>query len=58
MYARLSMFVLLSPAAILFGTAEPGHADDWPQWGGPQRDAVWRESGIVDRCPHLQVRYP
>ncbi|MDA0832429.1 MAG: PQQ-like beta-propeller repeat protein [Planctomycetota bacterium] len=22
-------------------------ADDWPQWGGPQRDLVWREKGIV-----------
>jgi outer membrane protein assembly factor BamB len=30
-----------------------GHAraDDWPQWGGPQRDLVWRESGIVDELP-------
>lgn len=26
-------------------------ADDWPQWGGPQRDIVWRESGIVDELP-------
>lgn len=24
-------------------------ADDWPQWGGPQRDLVWRETGIVDQ---------
>lgn len=24
-------------------------ADDWPQWGGPQRDLVWRESGIVEK---------
>jgi outer membrane protein assembly factor BamB len=26
-------------------------ADDWPQWGGPQRDLVWREDGIVERLP-------
>ena len=26
-------------------------ADDWPQWGGPQRDLIWRESGIVDTLP-------
>ncbi|MGE0375088.1 MAG: PQQ-binding-like beta-propeller repeat protein [Planctomycetaceae bacterium] len=26
-------------------------ADDWPQWGGPQRDLVWRESGLVDTLP-------
>src|SRR5438128_8419982 len=26
-------------------------ADDWPQWLGPNRDAVWAETGIVDRLP-------
>ncbi len=26
-------------------------ADDWPQWLGPQRDSVWRESGILTRFP-------
>jgi outer membrane protein assembly factor BamB len=26
-------------------------ADDWPQWMGPQRDGVWRETGIVDNFP-------
>ena len=26
-------------------------ADDWPQWMGPQRDGVWRETGIVDTFP-------
>jgi len=26
-------------------------ADDWPQWMGPHRDAVWAESGICDRFP-------
>ncbi|MCL4206700.1 MAG: PQQ-binding-like beta-propeller repeat protein [Pirellulaceae bacterium] len=29
----------------------PSFADDWPQWLGPQRDSVWRETGIVDRFP-------
>ncbi len=27
------------------------HADDWPQWMGPQRDNVWRETGILDTFP-------
>ncbi|HEV3029685.1 MAG TPA: PQQ-binding-like beta-propeller repeat protein, partial [Planctomycetota bacterium] len=27
------------------------YADDWPQWGGPQRDLVWREKGIVRTLP-------
>ncbi len=26
-------------------------AEDWPQWLGPRRDSVWRESGIVDKFP-------
>src|SRR5215813_8240740 len=29
----------------------PLRADDWPQWLGPQRDSVWRESGIVEKFP-------
>lgn len=24
-------------------------ADDWPQWLGPKRDSVWRESGILEK---------
>jgi outer membrane protein assembly factor BamB len=24
-------------------------ADDWPQWGGPEHDLVWRESGIIKK---------
>jgi len=24
-------------------------ADDWPQWLGPDRDSVWRETGIVEK---------
>ena len=26
-------------------------AEDWPQWLGPQRDSVWRETGIVEKFP-------
>jgi outer membrane protein assembly factor BamB len=26
-------------------------ADDWPQWMGPKRDNVWRESGIIEKFP-------
>jgi outer membrane protein assembly factor BamB len=26
-------------------------ADDWPHWLGPQQDAVWRETGIMDKFP-------
>ncbi len=26
-------------------------ADDWSQWMGPQRDGVWRETGIIEKFP-------
>ena len=26
-------------------------ADDWPQWRGPTRDGVWRETGIAEILP-------
>src|SRR5688572_14919602 len=30
---------------------QPVRGDDWPQWLGPQRDAVWRETRIVEKFP-------
>ena len=35
--------------AILLAIADGAfaRADDWPQWRGPQRDGVWRETGIL-----------
>ncbi len=35
--------VFLSAAAL--------RADDWPQWRGPERDSVWRETGILESFP-------
>src|ERR1041385_2762244 len=43
-----SLGALLFAATICTSVA---HADDWPQWRGPKRDGVWRESGIVTRFP-------
>jgi outer membrane protein assembly factor BamB len=37
--------------ALLFLGAVTLLADDWPQWLGPNRDAVWRETGIVRSFP-------
>ena len=39
-------------AVIIFlGTPVLVLADDWPQWLGPKRDSIWRESGIVEVFP-------
>jgi outer membrane protein assembly factor BamB len=48
---------LLVAAGCLAGL--PGVADDWPQWLGPQRDGVWRETGLLTNFPPngLAVRW-
>ena len=40
-------------AILLFAgfTESKTNAADWPQWMGPLRDSVWRETGIVRRFP-------
>src|SRR5579862_7070866 len=46
---RPNLFIVsLLAFAVLPSTARP---DDWPQWLGPQRDSVWRETGILERFP-------
>jgi outer membrane protein assembly factor BamB len=44
-------FHINATIALTLSFAGPLVADDWPQWGGPQRDIVWRETGILDRLP-------
>lgn len=52
------MFTLLC-SIMLVGTLE---GQDWPQWLGPQRDAIWRDTGIIERFPesglHARWRVP
>ncbi len=42
----------------LLGLSE-SRADDWPQWRGPNRDGVWRETGLLESIPAtgLKVRW-
>ncbi len=44
---RCFLFLL----CLLSSLPLPTLADDWPQWLGPTRDGVWRESGIVESFP-------
>lgn len=34
-------------------------ADEWPQWRGPRRDGVWRETGLLEKFdpPRLPLRW-
>ena len=35
--------------SMLLASVAP--ADDWPQWMGPRRDAIWREAGLAGASP-------
>ncbi|QJW97235.1 PQQ-binding-like beta-propeller repeat protein [Frigoriglobus tundricola] len=39
----LALALLIAPLAA--------RGDEWPQWMGPQRDNVWRETGILEKFP-------
>jgi outer membrane protein assembly factor BamB len=41
---------------ILLICAGSTRADDWPQWLGPQRDGVWRETGIIEKFPEAGLK--
>jgi outer membrane protein assembly factor BamB len=43
-YRYLSSLILLLPAVTAF-------ADDWPQWQGPDRNAVSKEKGLLQEWP-------
>ena len=43
---RICLALLLSLVSIL-----PLSAADWAQWMGPNRDAVWPETGILKEFP-------
>ncbi|MGH7172657.1 MAG: PQQ-binding-like beta-propeller repeat protein [Gemmataceae bacterium] len=47
---RLRFRLCLIPTLLLI-LCSSVRADDWPQWLGPQRDAIWRETGILDKFP-------
>lgn len=45
------MTVRMTTFALVLLTAAVGRADDWPNWMGPKRDNVWRETGIIEKFP-------
>lgn len=44
---RLACLHSILISAAVFTLSVPVSADDWPQWRGPTRDGVWRETGLV-----------
>src|SRR5688500_3739733 len=42
-------------AAMALDLAAAAAADGWPQWRGPNRDGVWRETGLMEKLPTPQL---
>jgi len=53
--ALIGLGLSVLPSAVMKSV----YADDWPQWRGPNRDGVWRETGIIDRFdgPEIKLRW-
>jgi outer membrane protein assembly factor BamB len=47
---RFILLALALASAVAFA-----RADDWPQWRGPNRDGVWRETGLVQKFSSSQL---
>src|SRR5205823_7993423 len=53
MSLRTSLPFAAAFLVLVTGGSRPplANADDWPQWMGPKRDNVWRETGLVETLP-------
>lgn len=50
--------VLMVGLTVFFssGISRMAHAEDWPQWRGPNRDGIWNPSQIIDELPAGQLK--
>lgn len=56
---RPALIASLASVAVLASVwPEPAHAEDWPQWRGPHRDNISRESGWLNGTPAEAWRAP
>ncbi len=53
--AKVVWSILVLLAVVAGWARSSARADDWPQWGGPQRDLIWRETGVVQRFPRSDL---
>jgi outer membrane protein assembly factor BamB len=52
--ARCSSTAVILLGLLIFGP--PLRGDEWPQWRGPDRDGVWKETGIIDKFPGPEIK--
>ncbi|HEY1859968.1 MAG TPA: PQQ-binding-like beta-propeller repeat protein, partial [Gemmataceae bacterium] len=54
--AAVATLLFLAIGVSVTLAAEPDN--DWPQWLGPKRDGVWRETGILEKFPKDGPKIP
>jgi len=48
---------LLLTTCLILSVQNVLSADEWPQWRGPMRDGVWRETGIIEKFDGPQIKH-
>ena len=55
-FKRATLSSLAARSCLALFQAHLLFATDWPQWRGPNRDAYWTESGIVETLPKTGLK--
>lgn len=56
---KTTTIVLITLAMVITLFCSNANADDWPQWRGLNRDAVWHETGIIQKftSPEIPIKW-
>jgi len=53
---NVSRWLPVAGAVVFLATSVcPVSAGEWPQWRGPNRDGVWRETGVIAEFPEPEI---
>lgn len=50
-HTQLRTFLILAMTTLVSGWLSIALAEDWPQWQGPDRNAISKETGLLQEWP-------